>query len=139
MPAIVTSEEVDKFVLAYLHAEGFTVHKSERSNGETGVDINAQFGATRYAIETIAYKSSGPARAKDFYEAFFRAISRLDEGFDKVVIAQAAQARMGLPQRARHYGSAWTRIGAAFPELELWLVDTESGVVMQKKWNEASS
>ena len=38
-------------------------------------------------IEVIAYKSSGPARAKDFYEAFFRAISRLDDGATECVIA----------------------------------------------------
>jgi len=74
----------------------------------------AERGDERLHIEVIAYKSSGPARAKDFYEAFFRAISRIDDGATECVIAMAAQAEMGLPARARQHGSSWKRIGQSF-------------------------
>ncbi len=96
----------------------------------------AERGDERLHIEVIAYKSSGPARAKDFYEAFFRAISRIDDGATECVIAMAAQAGVGLPARARQYGSSWKRIGQAFPELKIWLVDGRAKTVRKTGWGD---
>lgn len=87
----------------------------------------------------IAYKSSGPARAKDFYEVFFRAISRIDDGATGCVIAIAAQAEIGLPARARQHGSSWKRIGQAFPELKIWLVDGRAKTVRKTGWGDWAS
>ena len=103
-------------------------------HGETGVDILAVRGDERLHIEVIAYKSSGPARAKDFYEVFFRAISRIDDGATECIIAMAVQAEIGLPARARQYGSSWKRIGEAFPELKIWLVNEQGKTVMKTEW-----
>lgn len=65
-------------------------------------------------IDAIAFKSSGPARSRDFMQAFFRAISRIEDCATRCVIA--------LYERGR----AWRRIADAFPELEIWLVDCET-------------
>jgi len=87
-------------------------------------------------IECIGYKRSGSARAKDFYESFFRIVSRLNDGAEHLVIALAARAEVGLPARARQHRVAWRRIGAAFPELEIWLVDHESPAYSRRSWSE---
>ena len=104
--------------------------------GQTGVDILATEGDEQWYIEVIGYKRTGPARAKDFYESFFRAVSRLNDGATHCVIAQAKQARVGLPARAKQHHVAWSRIAQAFPELEIWLVDTEACKYERTLWGD---
>ncbi len=87
-----------------------------------------------FHIEVIGYKSSGPARARDFYEVFFRAVSRLNDGAKHCVIALPKQAERGLPQRAKQHKIAWKRIGDAFPELEIWLIDVEKKTYKKTRW-----
>ena len=105
-----------------------------RSNGENGVDAVASFESTLFLIEVIGYKRTGSARSKDFFEVFWRAISRLDMSVDsqctthnandvKLVIALPSEFLRGINQRTRHYTAAWRRIADAFPELEVWFVD----------------
>ena len=84
--------------------------------------------------ERSIFKTSPPARAKDFYEAFFRAISRLEHEATKCIIALPARFGTGLPQRAKAIGRAWRRIGKAFPELEIWLVDTAASTIKRTTW-----
>jgi Holliday junction resolvase-like predicted endonuclease len=86
MAALITSREVEAVVRTALAREGYKA-STERGYGETGADIIAKKSDEVFHIEVIAFKSSPPARAKDFYEGFFRAVARLDEGVTECVIA----------------------------------------------------
>jgi hypothetical protein len=134
MPSIVTNAETEICLRNILHAEGYSL-SLERGHGETGVDIIATKGEHQFYIEVIGHKSSGPARAKDFYESFFRAISRLKNDAKICVIALPHLAKRGLPIRAKHYGPAWERIGKAFPELEIWLANVDMSSYEKHTWN----
>lgn len=134
MPSI-NNEDTEDCLRKLLKAEGYDL-TPYRLHGETGVDILAKKATVSLYIEVIGYKAAGPARAKDFFEAFFRAISRIKDGAKKCVIAMPSLAERGLPNRARQYGKVWTRLGEAFPELEIWLVDTEKGTYKRTKWNQ---
>src|SRR5437879_11619837 len=90
MAAEVTSKEVEDVLRERLLSLNYTVNV-ERKNGETGTDIEARRGDEILHIEAIAFKSSPPARSKDFYEAFFRAISSLDHGATTCVITLPAR------------------------------------------------
>ena len=59
------------------------------------------------------FKESTPARAKDFYESFFRAVSRLHHGATHCVIALPARFGKGLPQRAKAAGRGLPGTGLA--------------------------
>ena len=83
-------------------SEGYELNKS-RTHGETGVDILAKKEGKTIYIEVIGFKSAGSTRARDFYEIFFRAISRLNEDATDCVIAMPKQFEIGLPQRAKQY------------------------------------
>ena len=133
MAAEVTSKQVEDVLRDLLKEAGYSV-SLERKNGETGTDIEARRTSEHIHIEAIAYKSSPPARSKDFYEVFFRAVSRLGHGATKCVIALPSRFGMGLRQRANNYGQAWGRLGVAFPELEIWLVDVEAKSYKRTSW-----
>lgn len=135
MPALVTSSRVEEALREMLAAEGYSV-SPPRVKGETGVDLLAERGADRIHIETIGYKSSPPTRARDFFEAFFRAVSRLDDGAAHCVIAVPHLSARGLPARARQYRTAWQRISRAFPELAIWVVNPETRRVERTTWLE---
>jgi hypothetical protein len=114
MAALITSKEVETILRTALARDGYKT-SVERGYGETGADIIAERRDELLHIEAIAFKSLPSARAKDFYEVFFRAVSRLDDGVPACVIALPSRFAMGLPQRARVIGRAWRRIGKAFP------------------------
>jgi hypothetical protein len=122
MPAIVTTAAVEECLRKRLALQGYTLNRV-RTNGQTGVDIDARRDSEILAIEVIGYKTSAPARAKDFYEAFFRAVSRLNDGATKCILALPSRFAVGLPARARQHSVAWDRIGKTFPELQIWLID----------------
>jgi len=136
MPSIVRNDANEDCLRTLLRKEGYVLENLPGGNGQTGVDIVATKGDQRLHIEVIGFKSSPPARSKDFYEVFFRAISRIKDGATECVIALPARSAVGLPQRARHYGIAWQRLGQAFPELQIWLVDTEKLSYTKTTWNE---
>ncbi len=121
MPALVSNEETEKCLRACLTAEGYAL-SPPLANGQTGVDILARRTDEEVFIEVIGFKQSPPARAKDFYEVFFRSVSRLANGAKHCVIALPRRSELGLPARARHYGEAWPRIGKAFQNLEFGLL-----------------
>src|SRR4051812_45452273 len=113
---LITAFEVDGVVRTLLTSDGFRVSAS-KENGQTGVDLMATRGKETWHIETIAYKSSPSQRSQDFFSIFFRAISRLKDGANRIAIALPADFGAGLHQRAAQYGEAWRRLGDAFPEL----------------------
>jgi hypothetical protein len=135
MPSIVKNAEVEAALRAALLREGYAL-SSLRAHGETGVDIVASANGEDWFIECIGYKSSPPARAKDFYESFFRVVSRLNDGASHLVIALSNRARVGLPARAKQHRVAWKRIANAFPELKIWLVDPASQTYSRHSWEE---
>lgn len=135
MPSIVKNSAAEKCLREILEREGYVL-SPELGPGQTGVDIVAERNGSQIHIEVIGHKSSGPARAKDFYEVFFRAVSRLKDGATECVIALPDLAVRGLPARARQYGVAWYRIGDAFPELQIWLVDIDAKKYEKTTWNQ---
>lgn len=135
MPSLVSSAAVEECLRLCLSKEGYALSRI-RGHGETGVDIEARKGAEIITIEAIAFKSSPPARAKDFFESFFRAVSRLNGGATRCVIAVPNRFSQGLPARANQYRVAWKRIAQAFPELEIWLVDTDNQSYKPSKWGD---
>lgn len=135
LPAIVSNAAVENCLRAVLEEEGYSLSE-RRAHGQTGVDIVATKASETYHIESIGYKESGPARAKDFYEGFFRALSRLNDGAKHCVIAVSNRAETGLPARARQHRVAWLRIADAFLELEIWSVDTSKRAYRRTTWRE---
>ena len=49
-------------------------------------------------------------------------------------MAMPEEFARGMNLRVAHYGPAWGRIGQAFPELHLWLVDTQAHSVRGGLW-----
>ena len=135
MPSIIRNDAVETCLRRILKREGYGLSKPKH-HGQTGVDIIAEKGMERFHIEVIGYKSSGPARSKDFYEVFFRAISRIKDGATHCIIALPSRAGPWLPRRAGQYGVAWRRIGKAFPELHVWLVDVDKASYKKTSWSE---
>lgn len=118
----VTNAEAEVVLRRWLRSQGYEVSKP-RALGETGVDLIARRGKHKLYIEVIGYSSKPPKRARDFFEAFFRAISRLKDGAGSCIIAMPHEYSRGLKRRAAQYGVAWRRIDLAFPELSIWLID----------------
>lgn len=135
MPSIVSNSDVEDCLREILQREGFRLSE-KRMHGQTGVDIIASKGNDTYHIEAIGYKQAGPARAKDFYESFFRVVSRLNDGANHCVLALSKRMETGLPARARQHRVAWLRISDAFPELEIWLVDNDKRTYRRSTWRE---
>jgi len=133
MPAIVKNEDVEKTLRELLRADGYQLSKA-KAYGQTGVDMLTSKEGETIHIEVIGYKSSRSTQAKDFFEVFFRAVSRLDDGATHCVIALANQSEVGLPARANHYKVAWERIGKTFPELEIWIVDVANKKYKRTSW-----
>lgn len=121
----------------WLKTNGYSVSKT-RAYGENGVDVIARRGREALYIEVIGYSSKPSKRARDFFEAFFRAVSRLKDGANFCVIAMPEEYGRGLKQRAAQYDIAWRRIGVAFPELSIWLVNCAPGscAIRAFTWND---
>lgn len=135
MPSIVSQPAVDDCLRSILSRDGYEL-SGQLSHGQTGVDILASKSGEDWHIECIGFKSSPPARAKDFFESFFRSVSRLDDGAVHCVIAAPKRFELGLPLRAARYRVAWRRLADTFPELEIWLVDVDRGNLEKTRWGE---
>lgn len=134
MPSLITNIETENCLRELLKKEGYELN-SRRAYGELGTDIIATKNNEDWHIEVIGFKESGPARAKDFYEVFFRSISRLNyKDCKHCIIATPERSRRGLPIRAKIYRVAWERIAKVFPELEIWLVDVENKKYQRTSW-----
>lgn len=82
----VANQDVESALRRCLEADGHNL-SAMRVDGETGVDILAAKDEVRVHVEVIGFKDSRPARSRGSCEVFFRAISRLDQGATKIVIA----------------------------------------------------
>jgi len=136
MALSVTGEQVESVLRGLLPEQGYEIQNPPRDCGETGADIIALQGCVRVFVECIGFQKVPPLRSKQFYEAFFRAVSRLKNGAQRCVMALPVRFGRGMNQRARHYGEAWKRIADTFPELEIWLVDVENNTYEVHKWND---
>ena len=135
MQTPVSNSEVEDTLRQLLTDEGYQL-TDKRVHGETGVDIIAEKSSETYHIEAIGYKKVGAVRAKDFFEGFFPAVSRLNQGATHCILAVSHHAETGLPTRAQQHQQAWLRIAQAFPELEIWLIDTGKIAYRRTTWRE---
>ena len=131
----VSNNLVETCLRNILKEEGFKLNP-KRGNGERGVDIIASKGGVSHYIEVIGAKKQGPARSKDFYEGFFRTVSRLNDGAKNCALALPDSFGKGMNRRVKQHFEAWKRIGAAFPELEIWLVDIINRTYQRYAWAE---
>jgi hypothetical protein len=136
MTLAITNPETENCLRKLLKKEGYAL-SDVKVQGETGTDIIAVKNKKELHIEVIGYKKNGSARARDFYEAFFRAVSRLNNKNCKhCIIALPDNFKIGLPQRVKQHEVAWYRIVNAFPELEIWLVDTINNKYHKTFWGD---
>jgi predicted transport protein len=131
-----TGEEVESVLRRLLPQRGYDLLNKPRSKGETGADIIEKKNNEDVFIECIGYQENPPLRSKQFYEGFFRTVSRLKDGAARCVLALPTGFNKGKKQRAKQYGEAWTRIGHAFPELEIWPVNVTENSYYECKWND---
>ena len=126
---------VEKVIRSHLLAKGYSV-SHPRGRGETGVDIEGKKDGSRYLVEAIGFQDNPPVRSREFYEAFFRVVSRdRDEDSDVLVMGLPKRFKRGMRQRMQQYPVAWGKLGRAFPNLQIWYVDTESGSVEEHSWS----
>jgi Holliday junction resolvase-like predicted endonuclease len=136
MALSVTGEQIESILRKLLPQRGYKLLNKPRTQGEIGADIIVKKNNEVVFIECIGFQKVAPLRSKQFYEIFFRAISRLKDRATKCVLALPMRFKRGMNQRAKHYGEAWKRIGDAFPELEIWFVDAIEEVCEEHKWND---
>jgi hypothetical protein len=134
MPSIITNIETENCLRELLKKEGYKV-SNKIGLGKLGSDIKATKDNEVCYIEVIGFEESSLERIKDFYEAFFQSISRLNNKDCKhCIIAMPETSRKSLPIRAKIYKVAWERIAKIFPELEIWLVDVENKKYQRTSW-----
>lgn len=136
MAKLVEAKQVEQVIRNYLERKGCMLSYPKKS-GETGVDIIATRGDSTWLVEVIGFQSHPPTRSREFYEAFFRVISR-DKGNPDDILAIGLPKRFknGIRQRKSQYAVAWPKLGKAFPNLQLWYVDIESGTVEEYPWSD---
>ena len=134
MLSIITNIETENCLRELLKKEGYKL-SNKRGLGKLGSDIKATKNNEDWYIEVIGFDKSSLERVKNFYEAFFQSISRLNNKNCKhCIIAMPESSRKSLPIRAKIYKVAWERIANAFPELEIWLVDIENKKYQRTSW-----
>lgn len=136
MAQSISTKDIEQALRNCLKSKGYNL-SDPKKHGETGVDLIAHKGNKKHHIEIIGFQEAKSVRSRQFYEIFFRSISRLKDGAHSIVIALPKRFADGLNKRASQYGEAWERIGKAFPELEIWLVNCEQPYsYRQTKWND---
>jgi hypothetical protein len=129
-----TNKDTEFSIREILKSEGYILN-NPRQIGELGIDIIATKGKELLYIDVIGYKKSGPARARDFFESFFRIVSRIDNTDKKYIIALPKEWRKGLISRAqKYYRVAWERLAQVFPEISIWLIDIEKKNIEKTKF-----
>lgn len=128
----ISNESNETILRVHLKREGFKL-TDKKSNGKLKEDLRATKGEVEYFVECIGYKRLPNSRSIDFFQSFFRAISRLDDGAKNIAIALPHLYLQGMESRLKNYKIAWKRLGQKFPELELWFVSEEG--ITRLKWN----
>ena len=135
MAKLTKSLEVERVVRKYLEDKGCSISSYKRK-GETGPDIKATRGKYTWFVEAIGFEERPWIRSREFYEAFFRVISRdRDNPDDVLVLALPKRFKNGMRQRKQQYPIAWEKLGKAFPNLGFWYVDTQSNIVDEYSWS----
>ena len=135
MVKLIEAANVERVIRNYLDESGYSL-SSPRKRGETGVDIIAKCEESTCFVEIIGFQSHPPTRSREFYEAFFRIISRdRNEPHDILVLALPKRFKDGMRQRKQQYSVAWDKLGRAFPNLKLWYVDTVEDTVEEYQWS----
>ena len=136
MVKLVTEEQVRTCLWHLLKQEKYSLDPLERPNGQTGADIRAANDQQVVYIETIGFDDNPPVRSSLFYQAFFRAVSRLNnQDATCCVMALPKRYERGMPQRVRQHRVAWERIAKIFPELQVWFVDVDSNTYERWPWS----
>ncbi len=134
MPSTITNTETENCLRELLKIEGYKLN-DKSGLGKLSSDIKATKDNEDFYIEVIGFEEAGLERIKDFYEAFFQAVSRLNNKDCKhCIIAMPENSKKSLPIRAKIYKVAWERIAKAFPELEIWLVNVENKKYQKTSW-----
>ena len=141
MAAVCNQEEVLRNLKDALGDEQ-TPHSKINSRDNRGPDhIHIDADGKRYYFEAIAFSKPGGKNQSDFWKAFAQAISRLNPGSiwgkpDYVAIALPSEYLDGWLQRVKNHGDyVWSRIGTAFPELQIWFVSKDG--IQPYSWNDA--
>lgn len=130
-----TNTEIENYLRELLAKEGYKL-RNKSGIFKLGPDIKATKDDENWYIEVVGSEETGLERVKDFYEAFFKSLSRLNNKDCKhCVIAMPESLRKFLYIRARIYKVAWERIAKVFPELEIWIVDTENKKYQKTSWS----
>jgi hypothetical protein len=134
MPSLETSKEIENCLRGLIAEEGYKLSK-KTGLGKLGPDIKATKENENWYIEVVGFEEPGIERIQDFYQAFFQAVSRLNnKDCRHIVIAMPKKAAKILSIRAKIYKVAWERIANIFPELEIWLVDVENQKYQKTSW-----
>lgn len=134
MPELVTAGEVEEVIRKHL-GELECKMSSVKKWGETGADIIATRDESTWYIEVIGFHSNKSVRSRKFYEAFFRVISRdRNNPNDFLIIGLPMRFRDGMRQRRDQYPIAWDKLGKAFPNVQIWYVDTLRKTVEEYPW-----
>ena len=135
MAKLVEARGVEEVIRRYLEGKGCTLSPAKK-RGQTGADITATRGVSTWFVEVIGFQSHPPIRSREFYEAFFRVISRdRDNPDDVLVLGLPNRFKDGMRQRKQQYSVAWRKLGKAFLNLRLWYVDTEENTVEEYPWS----
>lgn len=135
MAKLIAARQVEQVIRNYLQINGCAL-SSTKKPGETGADITARKGKHTWFVEVIGFESNPPTRSRDFYEAFFRVISRdRHNRNDTLVIGLPKRFKNGMRQRKRQYPVAWEELGGIFPNLKLWYVDTQQSTLEEYPWS----
>jgi hypothetical protein len=86
-----------------------------KKRGETGCDLIATRESESLFIEIIGFHSVPPIRSREFYELFFRTISRDTGGQNnRLVMALPARFAIGMRRRKQQSGLAWNKSAKPF-------------------------
>jgi len=135
MAKLVEAEAVEQVIRRYLEGKGYAL-SPRKKRGQTGADIIARYDKSTLFVEVIGFQSKPPTRSREFYEAFFRVISR-DRGNpdDILIVGLPMRFKDGMRQRKQQYPVAWEKLGKAFPNIRLWYVDTEQDTLEEYFWS----
>jgi hypothetical protein len=134
MPIESESIEIENCLRDILKDEGYKL-SSKTGLARLSSDIKAAKDGEVFYIEIAGSETSRLESTKEFYEAFFQAVSRLNNKDCKhCIIAMPESSRKLLPIRAKIFKVAWERISTVFPELQIWLVDVQNKQYQKTSW-----
>lgn len=135
MAKLIDSKAVERVIRKHLESKGAVLSLAKK-RGQTGPDIEARLGNLTYFVEVIGFQEKPPIRSREFYECFFRTISRdRDNPVHILLIGLPIRFKDGMKQRKRQYPIAWDKLGKVFPNLNLWYVDVEHNRIEQRSWS----